>query len=153
MVQPWERQPRETSKAFQAFCVYRDLRAERSYVRVAQQLQKSHTLIGRWAQKYRWRVGDSTRGKPGRPQAAPSRRDEMSPDFTRTGRHTFLGPRRFSKTHAPPRRDVTVQFGRPQCCTRFSGSQGSQGSHGKPYSRRAQKTERARGNETLSFEE
>ena len=51
----WERQPNETSKAFHGFCLYRDLRHERTYVKVAGMCgQKSDTQIRRWAQKYRW---------------------------------------------------------------------------------------------------
>lgn len=51
---PWERQPDETPKPFEAFCVYRDMGTERSLSRVAEKLQKSDTLMGRWSSKYRW---------------------------------------------------------------------------------------------------
>ena len=54
MCNTWDRQPGETSKAFEAFRIYLELRAERSYARVAERLTKSRTLIGRWANKYRW---------------------------------------------------------------------------------------------------
>lgn len=53
-VEPWERQPKETAKAYEAFCVYRDM-VQRSYSKVAEKLQKSETIIGRWGRTYDWR--------------------------------------------------------------------------------------------------
>lgn len=50
----WERQPDETSKAFEAFCEYRDMGTQRSLSKVAAKLQKSETLMGRWSGNYRW---------------------------------------------------------------------------------------------------
>ena len=52
--QPWEQQDGESAKAFQAFVTYRDMGAVRSYTKVAQQLHKSRTLIGRWARRWNW---------------------------------------------------------------------------------------------------
>lgn len=54
MAEPWERQEGETDKAFEAFCVYRDM-VQRSYSKVADKLQKSDTIIGRWGRTYDWR--------------------------------------------------------------------------------------------------
>jgi hypothetical protein len=51
---PWNRQPGETSKAYEAFSLYRDLGSERSTRRVSEQLAKSETLIKRWSGKYDW---------------------------------------------------------------------------------------------------
>lgn len=51
---PWNRQPGETSKAYEAFSIYRDLGSERSTRRVAEQLSKSEALINRWSGKYDW---------------------------------------------------------------------------------------------------
>ncbi len=51
---PWERQPGETTKAFEAFCIYRDLGVDRSLAKVAEQLKKSGTLMGRWSGTYDW---------------------------------------------------------------------------------------------------
>lgn len=52
--EPWERQPEETVKAFEAFVIYRDLGPERSITKVTQTLNKSRPLIGEWSSKYRW---------------------------------------------------------------------------------------------------
>lgn len=51
----WERQPGETDKAFEAWGVYRDKPPqERSYRTVAATLNKSETLIARWASQWHW---------------------------------------------------------------------------------------------------
>jgi hypothetical protein len=52
---PWDKQPGESSKAFAAFAVYRDLGLERSLTRVARQLNKSIQLISRWSLNHDWR--------------------------------------------------------------------------------------------------
>lgn len=52
--EPWERQPEETAKPFEAFCVYRDMGPDRSLSKVAEKLQKSDTLMGRWSRAYDW---------------------------------------------------------------------------------------------------
>lgn len=54
MAKPWERQPEETSKPFEAFCVYRDMGPGRSLSQVAEKLSKSETLIARWSGTYDW---------------------------------------------------------------------------------------------------
>lgn len=52
---PWERQPNETPKAFDAFSVFRDLDPQtRSGVIVAERLGKSYSLMQKWSQKYGW---------------------------------------------------------------------------------------------------
>ena len=51
---PWERQPEETTKAYEAFCVYRDMGTQRSLSKVAEKLQKSDTLMGRWSRENDW---------------------------------------------------------------------------------------------------
>jgi hypothetical protein len=51
---PWDKQPGEGSEAFAAFCLYRDLGPGRSKKRVAEQLSKSVSLIGRWMTKHHW---------------------------------------------------------------------------------------------------
>ena len=50
----WERQENETNKAFQAFCIYRDLGAGRTLAAVAEKLRKSYDLIRRWSKNYFW---------------------------------------------------------------------------------------------------
>ena len=50
----WERQPGETARAFEAFCVYRDMGASRSHRKTGQKLGKNCTTIGEWSSKYEW---------------------------------------------------------------------------------------------------
>ena len=52
--EPWERQPGESAKAFEAFVIYRDMGVDRSARRVAIQLSKSNTLIHRWSKDNKW---------------------------------------------------------------------------------------------------
>jgi hypothetical protein len=52
---PWDRQPSEGPKHFQAFCVYRDLPTrDRSLSRTAKTLGCSKSLVERWSSKYSW---------------------------------------------------------------------------------------------------
>ena len=51
---PFEKQPRESAKAFAAFSLYLSLGAERSTREVGKQLGKSEGLIERWAAKFDW---------------------------------------------------------------------------------------------------
>lgn len=50
----WERQENESNKAFQAFCIFRDLGAGRTLAAVAEKLRKSYDLIRRWSKNYFW---------------------------------------------------------------------------------------------------
>ena len=50
----WERQPNESAKAFEAFKTYLEMGDERSYRKVAQKLNKSDTIIGRWGRDWNW---------------------------------------------------------------------------------------------------
>ena len=50
----WERLKNETDAAFSAFTTYLEL-DERSYSKVAEKLQKSLTLIRRWAKQFDWK--------------------------------------------------------------------------------------------------
>ena len=52
--QPWERQPTDTDKAWEAFEIYRSLGANRSLLKVGQQLGKSTTLLSRWSSRHDW---------------------------------------------------------------------------------------------------
>lgn len=53
-IQPWEQQPGESTKAFEAFKAYRDMGTDRSTRKVAQKLSKSAALIHRWSSAYGW---------------------------------------------------------------------------------------------------
>jgi hypothetical protein len=50
----FERQEKESSKAFAAFTVYRDLGPQRSFRETAEMLGKSETLVRRWAVRFTW---------------------------------------------------------------------------------------------------
>ena len=50
----FEKQPKESAKAFAAFSLYLSLGAERSLATVAQKCTKSSRLIKRWSSKYDW---------------------------------------------------------------------------------------------------
>ncbi len=54
MSEPWERQEKEGTRAFAAFTLYRDMGPQRSVRKVAQELDKSDTLIGRWSARHKW---------------------------------------------------------------------------------------------------
>lgn len=51
---PWERQQNETSKAYESFCIYRDMGPSRSLSKVAEKQQKSGSLIGKWSRENKW---------------------------------------------------------------------------------------------------
>ena len=51
---PFEKQPRESAKAFAAFSLYLSLGAERSTAAVAKELAKSEQLVRRWSAKFSW---------------------------------------------------------------------------------------------------
>lgn len=51
---PWDRRQDESSKAYEAFCIYRDMGIQRSLSKVAEKLQKSATLINRWSREKNW---------------------------------------------------------------------------------------------------
>lgn len=50
----WERVPGETQKAFEAFCIYRDMGASRSLQKVADRLGKCSRLIKKWSSQDGW---------------------------------------------------------------------------------------------------
>lgn len=51
---PWDRQPGEGAKAYEAFNKYLLMGEERSYRKVAHELGKSGALISGWCSKYKW---------------------------------------------------------------------------------------------------
>jgi hypothetical protein len=50
----WERLPRETEQAYRAFRAYLEMPSPRSMRTVAQQLNRSLTLLARWSTRWRW---------------------------------------------------------------------------------------------------
>lgn len=50
----WNQQASESSRAFAAFRIYRDLGSCRSHAEVGRQLGKSTTLINRWSSEFEW---------------------------------------------------------------------------------------------------
>lgn len=53
-LRPWDCQPGETSKAYQAFVTYRDMGPDRSLRAVGQELDKSHQVLSRWSSQHHW---------------------------------------------------------------------------------------------------
>lgn len=53
-VKPWERQPGESAKAYEAFSEYRDMGTSRSLAKVGQKLGKSKTMMDKWSKKHSW---------------------------------------------------------------------------------------------------
>lgn len=53
-IEPWGRLENEGTKAYEAFSLYLSYGRDRSYRKVAAELQKSETLIGRWGGRYDW---------------------------------------------------------------------------------------------------
>jgi hypothetical protein len=50
----WERLPSDTDRSYEAFRIYRDLGGSRTFVKVAEQLKKSTTIIRRWSVQHSW---------------------------------------------------------------------------------------------------
>lgn len=76
---PWERQKGESAQAYEAFATYRDMGAERSLTKVAQALNKTRALIGRWSSAWNWqervRAYDNELEKEARAKAIRGRKD------------------------------------------------------------------------------
>jgi hypothetical protein len=51
---PWERQPKESPEAWEAFALYRDMGVERSTAKVGRALGKSTDLMDRWSRNHSW---------------------------------------------------------------------------------------------------
>lgn len=54
MALPFDQRSNESTPAWEAFTVYRDMRAERSHEAVGQKLGKSSALISRWSKRHEW---------------------------------------------------------------------------------------------------
>lgn len=53
-IELWDRQPRETDQAWDAFRRYRDLLQDRSLAKIAREVGKSTALMERWSRKWQW---------------------------------------------------------------------------------------------------
>lgn len=53
-IRPWDRQPGETSKAYEAFVTYRDLGGKRTLREVGEILGKSEQVLSVWSTKNHW---------------------------------------------------------------------------------------------------
>lgn len=51
---PWDRQPGESPRAFEAFGIYARMGAARSNAAAARQLGKTTTLLNQWSAKHQW---------------------------------------------------------------------------------------------------
>ena len=51
---PWEQQPGESPKAFEAFNKYLLMGTERSLQKVAYELKKSTTMMAKWSSRWKW---------------------------------------------------------------------------------------------------
>ncbi len=51
----WDRQPKESGPAWEAFTVYRDLDIGRTLAAAAAHLHKSVTVVGGWSSRFSWR--------------------------------------------------------------------------------------------------
>lgn len=56
MPELWERLESDTSKSYEAFCIYRDMGSKRSLERVGQALSKSKALMDRWSSAHNWQA-------------------------------------------------------------------------------------------------
>jgi len=52
----WQRQDSDTKKSYEAFHIYLTMGRKRSLRKVAQQLDKSLTIIGRWSEAHNWQA-------------------------------------------------------------------------------------------------
>ena len=53
-IAPWERQPGETEKAYEAFLIFKNLGPGRTVKEVSEKLRKSYDLFRRWKKRYDW---------------------------------------------------------------------------------------------------
>jgi hypothetical protein len=51
---PWERRENESSRAYGAFCLYRDMGVSRNQVKVAELSNRSPALMYKWSRKHNW---------------------------------------------------------------------------------------------------
>lgn len=54
MQNPWDQQPKESSRAFNAFTIYRDMGLKRSCNAVAQELKLNHSSVLELSKRHKW---------------------------------------------------------------------------------------------------
>jgi hypothetical protein len=54
MQNPWDQQPKESSRAFNTFIVYRDMVLKRSCNAVAQELKLNHSSVLELSKRHKW---------------------------------------------------------------------------------------------------
>jgi hypothetical protein len=90
----------ETAKAYEAFSIYRDMGVARSITKVAQELDKSRTQIGKWSERHNWvervRIFDDDQDVARQQEAMESRKQEHRDQLMAFGiKHTQLGKQAF----------------------------------------------------------
>lgn len=50
----WERQPDESARAYEAFCLYRDMGPDRSLAKVGEMVGKSKAQMEKWSRRHGW---------------------------------------------------------------------------------------------------
>ena len=55
-VKMWDRQPGEGRRAYEAFCIFRDMGQGRSLPKVSQKLAKSLTIVKKWSFTFNWQA-------------------------------------------------------------------------------------------------
>lgn len=53
-IRPWDRQPGESAKAYEAFATYRDLGLHRTVAQVSDALGKSASVLTKWSSVHNW---------------------------------------------------------------------------------------------------
>jgi hypothetical protein len=53
--EPWTQLPRESGPAYEAFCIFLELGAQRSVAEVVRRVRKRESLVWRWAGRHDWR--------------------------------------------------------------------------------------------------
>lgn len=113
---PWDRQPGETSKAYEAFSIYRDMGANRTVRGTAEALTKSEQLIKGWSGKNNW-VDRAAAYDSVPARAVVDAYQEMAADIA--AQHRALSDKLMARLSAnldalPPGADPTIKWSTAQ---------------------------------------